>query len=349
VVAGRDHLLERYLAALEAEIEMEPPWRPLDAVYVGGGTPTRVSAHRLGWILARLRDRFGLTAGAEVSVEANPEDFAPRVAEGLREAGFNRISLGAQSFDPAVLSDLGRSHSPAQIGGAVTASRSAGFETINLDLIFGSPAESERSWRATLQHALDLRPDHLSCYALTVERGTQLSRAVMRGAPAPDPDTQADRYETAAMTIEAGGLRRYEVSNFARPGRECRYNLSVWAQGEYVAFGLGAHGHRRGVRRRNVRRLERYLEMVEEGVRPEAGRETISGWEAEQERLLVGLRRVSGVRLGIGGEALLSSPAGRRLLAAGVISADDETLRVRRPLLTDEVSRAVLALAPPGM
>lgn len=344
VVTGRDDLVPRYTEALLREIEMEPPWHPLDAVYFGGGTPSRVPWSDLGLVIGALRDRFGLNPRAEISLEANPEDWTPDVAEGFAAAGCNRVSLGAQSLDPRVLAALERRHHPDQVVTAVNVARGAGFVSVNLDLIFGTPGETLSSWRATVERALELQPDHLSAYALTVELGTPLSRAVADGAAAPDPDLQADQYEF--LQARCGELVRYEVSNWARPGHTCLYNLITWAQGEYLAFGIGAHGHRAGVRRRNVRRLDTYLQMVAGGARPEQGSDRPDDWGREQERLLVGIRRTAGVAAGRAGRALVSSAWGRRLLDAGVIVVADDRLRVAKPLLTDEVSRAVLALQP---
>ena len=187
--------VERYVAAVVAEIAMAEDWQPVHAVNLGGGTPSVLDAGHIARILDALEERFGIEAGAEVSIEANPEDITARYAEALVKAGINRISLGAQSFDPTVLRDLGRAHNPEQAIAAVRAARSAGMDTVNIDLIFGTPGESLASWLATVRTAVDLETDHLSAYALTVERGTALSRSVADGAPAPDPDDQADKYE----------------------------------------------------------------------------------------------------------------------------------------------------------
>ncbi|MBU1227811.1 MAG: radical SAM family heme chaperone HemW [Actinobacteria bacterium] len=347
VVAGRDDLRDRYVEAVVAEIAMAEPFGPLQAVAFGGGTPSRLGASGLGRILEALANRFGLVGGSEVSLEANPEDWTPALAGGLVAAGFTRLSLGAQSFDPVVLGDLGRLHRPADIGRAVGEARRAGFGRINLDLILGSPAESDASWDRTLAAALDCGVDHLSTYALTVERGTALSRAIRAGAPGPDPDVQADRYERALAAAAGAGLVRYETSNHAVPGAACAYNLLTWGGGEYEAFGTAAHGHRDGVRYWNVRRIDRYLERVEAGRRPESGREVIVGADRERERLVLGLRRAAGVIAGSGGRALLASPDGRRLVEAGVLAERGDRLVVARPLLGDEVARAVLALPLP--
>lgn len=347
VVAGREDLIGRYAAALVAEVYAAVPFSgPLDAVFIGGGTPSRLACAHLDRVLRALRDRFGLAAGAEVTLEANPEDWSAPLAEGLVAVGFNRVSLGAQSFDPGVLAALGRQHHPAQVEYAVGAARAAGFVSVNLDLIFGSPGESAASWRSTVERALAAGADHLSVYALTVEHGTALSRAVAAGAPAPDPDHQAALWEEADRLAVAAGFVRYETSNFARPGHACLYNLITWAQGEYEGFGAAAHRHRDGARSWNLRRVERYLERVEAGLSPASGEEKLGAWERERERLVLGLRRVAGAAAGEAGGRLLESAVGRRLLGAGVLAAAAGRLRVDRPLLGDEVSRAVLALDP---
>ena len=344
VVEGRDEVADRYLSALKAEIAVVDRWRPLDAIFVGGGTPSRFGPIRLAGIVDALARRFGLADGAEVTLEANPEDWTPQLARSLRGAGFTRVSFGGQSFDSGVLVALGRRHTPDRITMAVAAARAAGFGSVSVDLIFGTPGETPASWRSTLDQAVDLGTDHVSCYALTVERGTDLGRAVAAGEPAPDPDLQADEWEAAEEVLTGAGLVRYEVSNWARPGHACRYNLAVWAQGEYEAFGNGAHGFRHGERFANVRRFDAYLDRMEAGASPRSGSESITGWNAEIDRLFVGLRRVAGVADGPGVQALLATSDGQRLLEAGVIACAGGRLRVTRPLLTDEVERAVLGL-----
>jgi len=347
VVAGQDDMVDRYVAAVRSEIEMAEPWRPLDAVYFGGGTPSHVAASLLASILESLAAKHGIADGAELSLEANPEDFTPGYAGELYAAGFNRVSFGGQSFDTAVLSDLGRRHGPGQIDSSIDAARRAGFENVSIDLIYGTPGETDRSWDGSLTRAVNLEAPHVSAYALTVEKGTPLGRAVAGGAEPPDPDIQADRYEHADRRLAGAGLTRYEVSNWARPGYECRYNLTVWAQGEYEAYGNGAHGFRYGRRFRNHRRLQAYLGAIESGRCPRAGEDLIAGWDAELDRLFVGLRRTVGVSSGAGTEALLASVEGRILVEVGIIHDDNERLTVTTPLLTDAVHRSVLGQMPP--
>jgi len=344
VVAGRLSDALRYVSAVTSEIESSHTWEPLGAVFIGGGTPSAVDSKLIHRLLSALEAKHGFQKDAEITLESNPEDWTPKKAEGMLAAGVNRLSIGAQSFDPVVLAALGRQHGSADIDAAVSVSRRVGFNSVSLDLIFGHPMETTSSWNDTLRRATDLAPDHISTYALTVERGTQLSREVKAGAPAPDDDVQADRYEAVLEAMSAAGLERYEVSNFSRIGHECRYNRRVWAHGSYEAYGLGAHGYRGSVRFRNVRALDAYLARVEAAESPRAGQEQLDSWPLELERMMVGLRRIEGVELGVGGASFLASEEGQRLVRAEVVAQDGNRLVVTNPLMTDAVIRAVLAL-----
>lgn len=348
VVAGRDDVTDRYLDALGTDIASTPAWRPLDAVFVGGGTPSRIGPQRLTGVLDRIRAHHGLAPGAEVTLEANPEDLEPGIGERLVEAGFNRISLGVQSFDDRVLGDLGRIHDREGAMQAVELALGSGFSSVSVDLIFGSPAETHESWQQSLSTTIALGPHHVSAYSLTVEPGTVLWKEVRRGAEEPDADVQADRWEMATEMLAAEGYERYEVSNHALAGHHCRYNAAVWAHAEYLAFGVGAHGYRNGVRTVNVRRLDTYIDRIERGLGPVQSSDPVDGWALEQERLFVGLRRTSGVELGAGGRALVASAGGRRLLEFGVIQVLDGRLVVAQPLFTDEVLRTILGIDPPS-
>lgn len=339
-----DH--QRYVEAVVYEIAMEERFGPLDAVNFGGGTPSRLQPDKLRRILDALEHRFGFVDGVEISLEVNPEDCGPTVAADLAGVGFTRVSIGAQSFDDEILGVLGRSHSAVRIGDVVDSVRAAGFRSVSLDLIYGHAAETDRSWERTIDRALALPIDHISTYALTVEPGTSLSREIIAGAGAPDEDVQADRYELFCERSSEAGFDRYEVSNHARPGHACRYNLSTWAHGEYVGFGLGAHDHRWGTRSRNHRRLDRYLRDVESGIRPRLGRETLDADEQERDRFMLGLRLGSGTPITTLAAAFLASPGGERFLEAGVICVENGRVVVTQPMLTDAVAREALSVSP---
>lgn len=341
VVEGQESLVDRYVSALLTEIAMVDDWDTLDAVFIGGGTPSRVSPALIGSILEALDGKFGLVEGVEVSMEANPEDITAESSAGYRDAGVTRLSMGVQSFDDVVLTALGRQHTGYQALRAIEDARSV-FDRLSIDLIYGDPTETGASWDRTLDSALAAGTDHVSAYSLTVELGTPLSRAVADGYPAPDDDVLADRWERAAEQLSTR-LIRYEVSNYAT-SEPCKYNLATWAQGEYVAFGLGAHGHRNGVRTRNLRRLDRYMESVESGQPPMAGQTVGSNWDRELERLMLGLRRTAGVVTGVGGQILLDRHP--EFVDAGIIEHRDGRIVVVRPLLTDTVIREVLAVPP---
>lgn len=343
VVEGTD-LADRYVDAVVAEIgRAEPFRRPLDAVAVGGGTPTAIRPDALGRIIGSLEERFGLAAGAEVSLEANPEDLTPGTARALADVGVNRISLGVQSFDADVLAALGRNHTPEEARAAVDAALDA-VPSVSIDLIFGTPGESAGSWRRSVEAAIGAGVGHVSTYALTVELGTPLSRAVGAGAPAPDPDGQADAHLVACEVLEGAGLIRYETSNHARVGETVTYNLLTWAQGEYAAFGNAAHRHRDGLRSWNVRRVDRYVERIEAGESAVSGDERLGSWERETERIVLGIRRAAGVRAGAAGSCLVASQAGRDLVDAGILAVVDDRLVAADPMRGDEIARAVLAL-----
>jgi oxygen-independent coproporphyrinogen-3 oxidase len=318
---------------------------PVDALFIGGGTPSALPPRRISEVVDAVRERVGLAPGAEVTVETNPEDLDEARLEGLRAAGATRLSVGVQSFDDTVLQYLGRRHSSAEAQRAVRLAVEV-MPSVNVDLIFGSPPEEASAWRRSVNTALGMGIDHLSAYALTVEPGTPLARQVAGGSPAPDDDIGADRYEVVVALTSSAGLVRYETSNFAAPGRVCRYNLITWAQGEYLGFGNGAHRHVDGVRSWNLRGVERYAAAMTEGRSAVAGEEHYAGWSREVERVMLGLRRAAGVVPGVAGRALLESEAGAALQEAKILAVRGDRIAVTRPLLGDEAVRALLALAP---
>lgn len=345
VVAGRNDLADRYVDALIVEMRADEPLGRLDAVFVGGGTPSQLRPDLLGRIIDALDDVHGLRSDAEITMEANPEDWDDAYGRGVIEVGINRVSLGVQSLDGSVLTSLGRLHTPERALEAVTIATESQLRSVNVDLIFGTVGETLSSWESTVERVLASNVDHVSAYALTVERGTPLSVAVAGGAPAPDEDDQADKWEFVNSASSDSGLTRYEVSNFSRPGHYCRYNLSTWGQGNYAGYGLGAHGHRNGTRTRNVRKLDAYLGVVESGGSPEQGRDTLDAWDRELERVMLGLRRSVGVIAGEAGRRLLASEEGTRLTRAGILGHADGRLFAADPLRTDSIIRAVLDLS----
>lgn len=323
---------------------MEDEFGPLDAINLGGGTPSRLKVELLGQMIQALSDRFGIRASAEISLEVNPEDWTSEFGEGLVDAGFTRVSIGAQSFDPTVLSALGRVHSSDTIESTVSGVRTVGIRSVGLDLIFGHPAESSSSWSTTVTRALALSPDHISTYSLTVERGTQFSREIASGAPAPDDDVQADRYELFEAAASKEGFVRYEVSNHAQPGHVCRYNLATWAHGEYVAFGVGAHDHRSGVRRRNHKRIDRYVASVRAGEKPVMAQETLTVLQQQRDALMVCLRLAAGAPMTEVAIRFAESTACRRFVDAGILEIANGRMRVLVPMMTDAVVREALSV-----
>ncbi len=320
------------MAALRSEIlaEVDRGLAPATSVFVGGGTPSLLSGEQLASVL----DAVPLVAGAEVSVECNPDTVSAELLSGYADAGVNRISLGVQSMVPHVLSALGRTHDVANVRRSVEAIRAVGFGSFNLDVIYGAAGESRADWRRTVEAVVALDPPHVSAYGLTVEPGTPLAEDRARH---PDDDVQADQYVAADAMLEQAGLRSYEISNWARPGHECRHNLLYWSQGDYRGFGCAAHSHRDGRRWWNVRTPERYLALVEGGRTAEAAGEDLSAEERRLEGLQLSLRTSAGVPAGalppdaLDGLDGLVERAGARvvLTRAGRLLANEVALRLR--------------------
>lgn len=334
-----------YVDALVAEIAMEADFGPLDAINFGGGTPSRLSPEQLGRVVDALDRQFGFNERFELSLEVNPEDWSEELGIGLVDAGFSRVSIGAQSFDPDVLSALGRVHTPEMIESAVHGARACGLVSVGIDLIFGHPVESDDSWDRTVSLAMRTGVDHISTYSLTVEPGTELSRTIALGADAPDDDVQAGRYERFEEVAGRHEFVRYEISNHALPGHACRYNLSTWAHGEYVAFGMGAHDHRWGVRSRNHPRPDRYIDAVHAGNRPRLSTEYLTDAAQEKDRLMVGLRLAAGTPSTATAQRFASSKEGMRLIQAGVLESKSGRLRVVVPMMADAVIREALSVS----
>ncbi len=291
--ADRDHLMDDYVDAVRAELTSYADSVPeATSVFFGGGTPSRLSAEQLLSIL----DAIPRVSDAEVTVECNPEDATLERLRAYRTGGVNRMSFGIQSTRPAVLADLGRRHGVMAHEAVARAVTDAGFATWNMDLIIGSRAETLDDVAATLEDLLGLEtpPPHISCYALTAEPSTPLGRDPARH---PDEDATADAYDLVGATLEAAGYRWEEISNWARPGHECRHNHLYWDQGDYLGVGSAAHSHRDGHRWWNVRTPDRYIVMLRDGRRPLGGEEYLDEATRRFERESLALRTTSGVPL----------------------------------------------------
>ncbi len=345
VLASRDNYADTLAQEirLAREVLGEDP-RPARTVFFGGGTPTLLPAADLVRMLAAVRDEFGLAPDAEVTTEANPESVDPAYLATLREGGFNRISFGMQSARPHVLRVLDRNHTPGRPEACVAEARAAGFEHVNLDLIYGTPGESDADWRASLEAAIGAGPDHVSAYALIVEEGTGLARRIRRGEiPMTDDDEHADRYLIAEELLAKAGFSWYEVSNWAtsEPAR-CLHNELYWRGADWWGAGPGAHSHVGGVRWWNVKHPGAYAAALAEGRSPGAGRELLGEEDRRVERVLLELRLREGCPL----DLLL--PAGRaaaaRHLDDGLLDPEAygkgaAVLTLRGRLLADAVVR----------
>jgi len=317
---------------------------PASTVFFGGGTPTLLPPTDLVAILQAIDAKFGLAAGAEVTTEANPESVDERALGELRAGGFTRISLGMQSSAGHVLSVLDRVHSPGRPQQCVAWARSAGFRHVSLDLIYGTPGESDQDWVASVRAALAAGPDHISAYALIVEDGTRLAARIRRGElMPPDDDAMADRYLAADELLSAAGMRWYELSNWAAaPDSACRHNLLYWTGGDWWGIGPGAHSHVGGTRWWNVRHPVAYADRIGAGVSPGQAREMLTQAQRRTERIMLATRLAAGCPVSE------LSPAGRRAagsaVAAGLaeaagFDAGRVVLTRRGRLLADAVIR----------
>jgi oxygen-independent coproporphyrinogen-3 oxidase len=342
----RARLIDGYVAACVEDV-VRQALPPATSVFFGGGTPSLLDAPEL----VRILDVIPRGDGAEVTVECNPDSVDLAKLEAYAAAGVNRVSFGVQSMQAHVLAALGRTHDPANVVRAVDAARAAGIERINLDLIYGTPGETVADWKATLDEALALRPTHVSAYALTVEPGTLLGRAVAAGTRvAPDDDDQAVKYELTDDRLRAAGFEWYEISNWALPNEECRHNVLYWTQGEYAGVGCAAHGHTvrsDGSARRwwNVRTPDRFIAAVEAGEPAEAGHEVLDERARTAERLALALRTRPGIKLG-DAKADLSEMAAclDELAGAGLVETDGVSAHLTRRgrLLATEVTARLL-------
>jgi putative oxygen-independent coproporphyrinogen III oxidase len=341
--AGLDHMASPYVDALLREADLSvSAWAGVRfvSIFLGGGTPTILPVPEMVGLLGHLRGVFDVAPGAEVTSEANPDTVDRAYLDAIRGAGVTRLSMGAQSFDPSVLRALERTHGPDAVRRASVAARDAGFDDLNLDLIYGAHGESLDSWRHTIDETLAIGPEHVSAYALTIEPATPLGRSVASGRiTAPDGDLQAEMYAAACEAFAAAGYEHYEVSNWAKPGHRCLHNLGYWRGGPYLGLGAGAHSYRDGRRWWNVRPPQRYVDLIEAGEPPVGGDETLTASERDLERLLLGLRVADGVPT-----SWVDADEAARFVAEGLArrTGDRLSLTDRGLLLANEL---VLSLA----
>jgi oxygen-independent coproporphyrinogen-3 oxidase len=312
-------------------------------VFVGGGTPSMLGGERLAAVLDAVRANFELATGAEVTTEANPESTTPELLAQLRNAGFTRLSLGMQSVAPHVLAALDRVHSPGRALAAAADARAEGFEHVNLDLIYGTPGETDDDLARSVDAAIGAGVDHVSAYALVVEDGTALARRVRRGElPAPEDDVLATRYELLDARLSAAGFDWYEVSNWSLPGGECRHNLGYWDGGQWWGAGPGAHGYVDGTRWWNVKHPNAYASMLGEGRLPVADSESPDGAARHMEDVMLRLR----LRNGLPVTTLSAAELARAdvAIADGLVDrlADRLVLTDHGRLLADAVVRDML-------
>ena len=297
-LAGREGQMDQYQKALLAHIRETAPLAQgiaVDTIYFGGGTPSFYGAKRIRELLAAVHKLFQVEKGAEVTVECNPDSVDLKSLRLLRKAGVNRLSLGMQSAQAEELRRIHRIHTPQQTDLATELARKAKFSNVSLDLIYGLPGQTMESWKATVEHALSLLPQHLSCYGLKVEEGTPLARRVEAGEVLPDDDQQADLYLWTVGRLERAGYPQYEISNFAKPGYESRHNLRYWLTRPYIGFGPGAHSDFGGRRYSFVRNLDAYIQGVLEGGNVIDSSELIPQRERCGEYLMLRLRTVRGI------------------------------------------------------
>lgn len=315
----------------------------VQTVFVGGGTPSLLGAAGLTAVLDAIRDNFTLAPGAEVTTESNPESTSPRFFAGLRTAGFTRISLGMQSTAPHVLAALDRVHSPGRALDAAREARGEGFDHVNLDLIYGTPGETDEDLLRSADAAIETGVDHISGYALIVEDGTALARRVRRGEmPAPDDDVHARRYELLDRRLTDAGFDWYEVSNWSRPGGQCRHNVGYWNGGQWWGAGPGAHSYVGATRWWNVKHPNAYADALGGGELPVADFEELDAETAHVEDVMLQVR----LRTGLPQQVLSDSERQRavRLVADGLLHARDDRLVLtdRGRLLADAVVRELL-------
>jgi oxygen-independent coproporphyrinogen-3 oxidase len=288
-----------YIDAVLRELESAPKDQ-VPTIFFGGGTPSLLPAHDLGRVITAIKARNGLTSDCEITLEANPDSVTEEKLQGYLAAGFNRISFGMQSAQPHVLAVLDRTHNPANVKRAVDMARAAGFESISVDLIYGTPGESLEDWRSTVTEALSLDIDHISAYALIVETGTKLAAQIKRGElTMPNDDLMADMYLLVDQMCNDAGLNWYELSNWAKPGKECLHNIAYWKSANWWGLGPGAHSHVDRKRFWNVKHPTAYKQKLFAGESPIADSEELTAEQLRDESIMLAIRMRTGLALSL--------------------------------------------------
>ena len=318
--------------------------REVSTVFFGGGTPTLIGASALGEVLASIRAEFALAPDAEITTEANPDSVDEAALAALRASGFTRISFGMQSTATHVLRVLDRTHTAGRSLAMARAARVAGFEHVNLDLIYATPGESDDDLRRTLDDVIEADVDHVSAYSLIVEDGTPLARRIGRGElPMPDDDIAASRYEIIDEALMAAGLDWYEVSNWSRPGGECRHNIAYWRSDDWWGIGPGAHSHVDGVRWWNAKHPRTYADALASGATPEAGREVLTDDDKRVERVMLALRMREGLAASeVSDEGWLDRTVDAGLIDGASLGDGRIVLTGRGRLLADRLVRDLM-------
>jgi oxygen-independent coproporphyrinogen-3 oxidase len=284
-----------YIDAVLKELDSAPTDR-VPTIFFGGGTPSLLPAADLGRVISAIRDRNGLTEDCEITLEANPDSVTPEKMCEYLDAGFNRISFGMQSAVPHVLATLDRTHNPANVAKAVEMARNAGFLSVSVDLIYGTPGESLEDWRRSIESAISLGVDHISAYALIVETGTKLAAQIKRGdISMPNDDLMADMYLLVNQLCNQAGLQWYELSNWSKPGHECRHNIAYWENKNWWGLGPGAHSHIDGKRFWNLKHPTTYKTKLFAGESPILDSEILTKEQMRDESIMLAIRMREGI------------------------------------------------------
>ena len=332
-----------YIDAVLRELESAPKDQ-VPTIFFGGGTPSLLPAHDLGRVITAIKARNGLTADCEITLEANPDSVTQEKLSAYLAAGFNRVSFGMQSAQPHVLAVLDRTHNPANVKRAVDMARAAGFESISVDLIYGTPGESLEDWRSTVTEALSLDIDHISAYALIVETGTKLAAQIKRGElTMPNDDLMADMYLLVDQMCNDAGLNWYELSNWAKPGKECLHNIAYWKSANWWGLGPGAHSHVDAKRFWNVKHPTAYKQKLFAGESPIADSEELTAEQLRDESIMLAIRMRTGLAI-----SLLTDSAKENLEAYKSsghleIVGDAIQLTAQGRLIADRLVREALA------